>query len=359
MQTKDQQLCEAILSSGEEVAKMSLVTVMRNGALLLALPLNRQHAKKILALYQPQKLKGRLLLKMLQLFVFTGLYHLLPRYEVSVGDRGLMASLGLQGDEHQFGFLLGNAESVHRNMIGLYVRDGEPCVIKAGCGASVEGILNEDSLMTKFADLVEGVPRSYGTVEFEGGGGYVAERVIGRSPRKIEDQLVFDILVKWLDVSQVNKVSDLSCWKSLMGKLADTEKEQFAPLHNMSVLAPVMHGDFAPWNIKINKGNEMKVLDWEAATSFGMPSWDWFHYHIQRMRLVHSMEGSEIVRNCQELLRAKPMQVYFEQAGLRGVEYLVFGAYLFYSGRVQGYQREDLIESWETSFKEVASGLTR
>ncbi len=42
----------------------------------------------------------------------------------------------------------------------------------------------------------------------------------------------------------------------------------------------LVHGDFAPWNIKQRRKNECSVIDWEDALFDGFPLWDLCHYYF-------------------------------------------------------------------------------
>jgi len=46
-----------------------------------------------------------------------------------------------------------------------------------------------------------------------------------------------------------------------------------------------VQGDFAPWNIKQNKEQELIVIDWEFANSQGLPLWDLCHFFLIQAHL--------------------------------------------------------------------------
>lgn len=350
----DKKLCEALLSPGAEVGRLSLVAVRRKGALLLALPLGRKLALATLGLYQPQKWKGRMLKSAMSAAVSLGFHRLLPRVEVAVGDRGVLSALGADIDPKKFGFLLGNAEARLRSLIALVDMDGGLYVIKAGCGEVAPIVRDESQAMQKFSTEVGGVPECRDAYEIDGGAAYIAELVQGRSPRTSDDDvLVFALLEDWLGAGKRLDVAGLACWKSLATTLDLEEMQLFADLSRAQVLSPVMHGDFAPWNIKVNGDGLVKVLDWEFASQKGMPGWDWLHYQVQRLRLVKGASAEKIIAACRELLNGAGVKSYLERSGLDGREDALLGSYLYYSGRVHDYPREDLIEVWKSGSQEV------
>ena len=42
----------------------------------------------------------------------------------------------------------------------------------------------------------------------------------------------------------------------------------------------ISHGDFAPWNLRL-QGNSLRVFDWENANWNAPAHWDWFHFQVQ------------------------------------------------------------------------------
>jgi hypothetical protein len=51
-------------------------------------------------------------------------------------------------------------------------------------------------------------------------------------------------------------------------------------------LQPVLvHGDFAPWNIKVLPGGACTLIDWEMAREHGLPLYDLCHFYYMQSRL--------------------------------------------------------------------------
>ena len=59
--------------------------------------------------------------------------------------------------------------------------------------------------------------------------------------------------------------------------------EQWAERIPGDLVVPTVwqHGDFAPWNLRLN-GTDLYLLDWEDADAGGLPLWDMGHFHIQQ-----------------------------------------------------------------------------
>ena len=175
----------------------------------------------------------------------------------------------------------------------------------------------------------------------------MAELVKGSSPRgSADDVLVFDLLFEWLQDGKKMRLSEVVCWNELIDALDDNSQRRFEKLAGIEITSPVMHGDFAPWNIKIFKNGSVKVLDWEYAAHHGIPGWDALHYVVQRKSLVGGGAAAAILDECRVFLRSDKMKTYLERAGLENEPEALLGSYLFYSGEVQGYPRADLISQW-------------
>ncbi|HEX3355805.1 MAG TPA: phosphotransferase [Tepidisphaeraceae bacterium] len=63
-------------------------------------------------------------------------------------------------------------------------------------------------------------------------------------------------------------------------ELADALHESLATLDEMHVPSTVIHGDFAPWNLREHHG-KIAAFDWEYADLDGLPLIDETHYRIQ------------------------------------------------------------------------------
>ena len=354
MISDDIAVAEKIISSGEEIGRFSWVKVTRGGFLLLALPASKRLAHATLNLYQPQKWKGKCLKYTLQIMISLGLHRLLPKFEIVIGNRGVFAGLDEMTSRGELGFLLSNPDSDTRNLIGVYDIGGNLCVVKAGCGGAADVVAKEYDSMRQFADEVGVIPKCHGLIKLSGGVAYVAEFVQGESPCGLEeDSKVLMLLGQWLDGGVKKRASELNCWREISSSPEYNNQGELAALENVELLSPVMHGDLAPWNIKLTPLGEIKVLDWESAERSGFPGWDWLHYHIQRMILVQENEPVEVIRECKRLMITSPFSSYIEKAGLKGLEFEMLVSYLLYSQQVVGCSRGDLITALESYHQNV------
>jgi hypothetical protein len=83
--------------------------------------------------------------------------------------------------------------------------------------------------------------------------------------------------------------------------------------------AVVIHGDFAPWNIRINHSSgktRIHAFDWEYGREIGIPAWDALHFIIQTDILVHSRQPETILREVKNLFAGPRAESYLSACGL-------------------------------------------
>ena len=73
-------------------------------------------------------------------------------------------------------------------------------------------------------------------------------------------------------------------------------------LSGSTVRCGIMHGDFAPWNTRLNDKGQLFVFDWESALWEAPMSWDIFHFHRQTWRYLKK------TKNQLKALRAAPLE---------------------------------------------------
>jgi len=92
----------------------------------------------------------------------------------------------------------------------------------------------------------------------------------------------------------------------------------------------LFHGDFAPWNIRVDKSGAWHVLDWERGAAAGPPAWDWYHYAVQTGILVERLPVAELMSRMRRLWASAEFSAYARACGIVGLEAPLFRAYLQY-----------------------------
>ena len=77
-------------------------------------------------------------------------------------------------------------------------------------------------------------------------------------------------------------------------------------LETFDVLVTIVHGDFAPWNLRIHKG-QVAAFDWEYAQLCGLPLIDEIHYRLQVGMMLENWNVAAAEQAIAEWCAARPM----------------------------------------------------
>jgi hypothetical protein len=100
-------------------------------------------------------------------------------------------------------------------------------------------------------------------------------------------------------------------------------------LDGLMIPCGILHGDFAPWNTRVEP-ERLFVFDWESAASDAPILWDMFHFHVQVASLLNKNSGwgfpssqTHIDRGSFLLYLLSSVCQYLEEGGTRhpGIEY--------------------------------------
>jgi Ser/Thr protein kinase RdoA (MazF antagonist) len=85
--------------------------------------------------------------------------------------------------------------------------------------------------------------------------------------------------------------------------------DRFTPiLEAMSVRSTIVHGDFAPWNLRLNHGR-ISAFDWEYAELDGLPLIDEAHYTLQLGYLLHNWSIDQAAQALHEFAESRPLSL--------------------------------------------------
>lgn len=324
--------------------------IFRRGCLLLALPGDRQVAMATLALYQPQSYRARLIVVLIRLLVRLKLHvKCLPSRQMVFREQGPIA--WLKADHEGFGFLLGNPSSDARCVI-IARRKGKGLVIdKVGLSAPArEAVEAEFSVMLNLPEKLAGLLDLNEHGANDQWAFYSCPMMSGFSPRKRDDALVLETLRSWEEHARKKPLADSEQWQRAIDFAARHHLTKASKLldesKNLRVTMGVMHGDFSPWNIKINDQGDVTVIDWEYASRTGPAVWDWLHYLLQRSSLVDKMPASASLQVCRGWAQSPEGQVFMDEAGWGSHTELCIGSYLLYSNAMGRFEHEALLAQW-------------
>jgi len=314
--------------------------VERRSEPLLLLPENRALAAASLELYPAQTTKARAAKAALKLMLRAGGCFGTRRVKLQLNPANeLLQFLNGSLARYQpasFAVLLGNAQTVGRRFILLAFRaDGTPTkVVKVGTdAAAIELIRRERAFLKKAPAERTCAPQLLGCLSTDGIEAIALEYCPGKPPGLDEWPAMAPLLISWIKSNESMPLSSLPTWSRL--ETASDELPLFAKLRrvftNKLVHSALYHGDFAPWNIRINPGSkDWRVLDWERGELTGPPAWDLFHFVIQPLLLVKKLQAQFLTERVEAMLSSEPFLAYANVANISELSRPLLLAYLLY-----------------------------
>jgi hypothetical protein len=309
------------LLSGIDFSKSGYSVLARHGQPLLLIPAGKLAARQTLELYQPQSRIARFAMAGLKTAcIATGVSKFLPKLgmEYRLGNeiqRGMPFDQ-TDIDEGRVGFLLCNPKHECARVIAIRTGDA-PRIIKWADATGAKVVAQEAASIQRLAERkLAGVP-----VVFEDGGGtdgsrwFEMERLDASRIKSVADFRAVGLLSAWMGEERENPAeTDLlkSIWNAGEGSVRWKAPKSMSALR---VRKAVMHGDFAPWNLREKRG-AASAIDWEWAREDGLAGVDLCYGLLQEALLVHRLAPR---RALQAVLlaatRTPAARAYLEQAG--------------------------------------------
>lgn len=325
----DPELRALLAPPGADSRSMRLRLIRKRGEPLLLLPQNARLARIALGLYPAQTTRARLWRRWLTLAASAGW----PLPEVSLDFAGT-APLGrffakLEGVSTQtFAVSFGNSRAPGRRFLFLlFDTSGTPrVVVKAGTSQRArELVAAEASFLAALPAGTPGVPAQRGAFSDATLDALAIDFIPGVSPQGGGEEAIESLLTAWLDRSRQVPLQDLAAWRRIA--------TQDASAGSLRVHPALVHGDFAPWNVRVHAGR-WTLVDWERGETVGVPGWDWLHYVVQSAVLVERATAIEVRDRINALLRSTAFARYAGAAGFAGSEELIARGYVRYCAEV-------------------------
>lgn len=312
-------------------------TVHRNGKPLLYLPDDPAAAISTLKLYPAQRPRARVARTLLKLALFFRFPLPLataapPTLEISsvhwlkdLPDINRISPGNL-------GVFAGNSEASGRRYLFLLCdKKGEPLFL-AKVGFDAEAIrkieLEKEFLRNR---SLANVPELLGVIETATSAGLLFPFIGGRNPNCLfPGAMLQEVLAGWISPAVRPSLGDIPAWQSISSHVDSWNMED----HRVS--AVIGHGDFAPWNILVDRQNKPWVIDWERGSDCWVPGWDQFHYMVQTAILVRRLSPHGIINRAAAMLHQPAFAEYARKTGIRGFEEYLFRGYLIHAHHVLG-----------------------
>jgi len=317
----------------------SLALLRRGGRFLLALPEDREAARRTLDLYQPQRWPARSLVAGLKVAVGAGLHGKILERFVPAASGGGQPGLLEGALPESLGVLLGNPEHRIRRALLSYRTSGGWEVAKVFLGSDGAAALErEATVLAALGGSSTGVPAPVRYLQAGEAAVLRMPYLSGRKIRRGETAGVLDLLESWVLDQPPQALGTFPEWNPIRSALAPLEGGDRA-LNRLSAenLVPVTrHGDFARWNLLRRPDGGLLVLDWEWGLVGGLPGVDLVHFYGQDARLVSRLPDQEAVGKIASGLQDPASAHYLHRTGWSGGLAAMLACFAFKQG--EGHQ---------------------
>ncbi len=239
----------------------------------------------------------------------------------------------------QFAVLAGNPNSPGQRFIMLlFDPAGRPtAVVKAGMAEAARKLIEQErQFLARVPASTPSIPPVRGVFANARLQAIALDFLPGRSPRTADEHWLPKVLGRWLRPQQLVVLTETRYWRELSATRADHPlfKSLAIALRNQSSSGAIVHGDFAPWNVRVSPSGDWTALDWERGDVNGLPAWDWFHFVTQKGILVQRHSLPSLADSIAGLLASKEFNTYAQTAGIIGHERSLMLFYLLYQAEI-------------------------
>jgi hypothetical protein len=301
--------------------------IRRKGQPFLLLPAQSSAARAGVRLYSAQRRIARLGCHILGLKIGASMLRLLPKYNIDADA----ASAFIVFLRRQTGnacplippaiLFSTRAAEKQRFVMLLCDQNNKPItIVKVGLQPSAHAVIERECA------FIQSLPRNTsGAIEVidqlstSALSAFSMPYFEGENARS--DEGLENVLRRWLDADPPTPLEDIPIWQETARACAHTES--FAPIGKLlggcRVRTTIYHGDFAPWNIRVNAAGEWKVYDWERGARRGVPGWDWFHFVLQKSVMVQRQSPKTSAVLLERLITSRRFQEYAEAANINSI----------------------------------------
>ena len=318
--------------------------IRRHGELLLALPMTRDEASIALRLYVPQRHAARAAAGFLKLLLRIGLPVPLPvkEFRFSAADPFCEFLSQLEpawtACDSGLGVLAGNPHARGRRFVLMLCKNGRAvAVVKAGVGSEAQRLIGSEISFLQSAGR-PGIAAPLAVLDSSRVRAFAMAPLDGEAPRHPTCRSIHQVLLPWLNQATRVPLSELASWARVAAACANHPawRAHCASVATCEVFPAVVHGDFAPWNIKVHPASgAWQVFDWERGEIKGVPGWDWMHFEIQNAILVRRDNAETILKKLDHLFSDSIFCDYAKLSGFAGIERALLVAYLLHCAFIQ------------------------
>ncbi len=319
------------LFSGPEPVRTPVIfswrLVRRRGRPFLLLPGNSRRAAHDLELYLAQRPLAKLCRSLIPVILSTPAARIFEPVSIAADAdanwmRFLTRQAGLEDGALatpviKFG---GVAGKTSRLILLLHDAGGHPIrVVKAGLDPAGR------ALTTREADLLSRLPA--GVIGCTGISGRFSSETVSAFATtyfpgaSLDNDVGIEKLFRcWLNELPLVSLESLASWHELESMAHAADIPEWAWLRDalagQKVRTTLFHGDFTPWNVRMENLETIQAFDWERGHLHGIPAWDWFHFIVQTSILVKRHSRERIAAELEQLFQSPRFQNYAAEAGI-------------------------------------------
>jgi hypothetical protein len=259
------------------------------------IPDGSRMARAILAEWRPYGLATHFLWRGLRAAARCGALHLVPgttrvRLPRDAGTR-LLRQLGMEGDADPPVILAGNPQATRKLLVFLESRERGRVVIKAPLSARAHASIGNEAEVLKRLNGRHGAPRllSYQKDTAMAMQTYLAGRLGSRRCRPAYVRFLIDLARTGEAISLGVRGHALREQMHAHARYGESPSPIEAALRlleeDATLPSALVHGDFAPWNIREMPDGSSTLIDWEAAEWRGLPLHDLCHFFYMQTEL--------------------------------------------------------------------------
>jgi len=306
-------------------------------------PENSKYAHKVMSQWQPYGTVSLIKWYAVRLLYRLQLLKLLPVIRTITDDTG--KELYIPNTQTEVMPVIyvgtpGNQQKAVVTVVDINTAKSLAVIKVAIAEAAVHCLLREAKILTQLAKLnVINIPKIlYKNVYNQS----TWQSVLDGSPtsRKLTKNHVDWLLQlpKYIELSsfgeQARKLHQLM---SITSELFSSEQKQLlikaieSIENNIDIPLVLVHGDFAPWNIKKSTDHKLLIMDWEDSSFNGLPLWDLCHFYIIQEYLFNDIKSFQLMRSC------KLIHYYVESIGIthlsKSMLYILYCLYQILDGK--------------------------
>lgn len=328
-------------TSAEPCPPRTFLALSRHGEEFLFLPTSREAGLCALQLYPAQTPKARIARTIVQGLIHLGLATLLLQRTPSLSTNSPFAtflqSLAHSSTLQEFAVLVGNPHAPGARFIFLVFDSAtQPVgVVKAGLSPEArELVRREYRFLCDNSPQFPGLPAPLGFSEESDHTALALPYIEGRSPSADHVAQAGPLLSSWCTDADPIPLGTLPAWQAL-----DNTDPIFQSLpqdlSSLMIHPVLMHGDFAPWNVRVSANGTWNAYDWERGQFPGVPGWDWFHYVVQTSILVRKEAAPQTTQRLESLIGSNTFQAYTAATGIQSHPRPLLIAYLLHAHQLR------------------------